>query len=82
MNYPHWSADSRYVYYDNFATVNPKWRRIKVGENHPEDLFSLNGLRRYLGYWGSWSGLAPDGSALFVRDASMQEIYALDVDFP
>jgi len=37
VNYPHWSADSRYVYYDNFATVNPKWRRIKVGENHPED---------------------------------------------
>ena len=82
VNYPHWSADSHYVYYDNFATGNPKWRRVKVGDNRAEDLFSLNGLRRYFGTWGSWSGVAADGSALFVRDVSTQEIYALDVDFP
>jgi hypothetical protein len=82
VNYPQWSADSRYVYYDNFVTGNPKCRRIKLGENHPEDLFSLNGLRRYFGNWGSWSGVAPDNSALFVRDASTQEIYSLDIDFP
>jgi hypothetical protein len=31
---------------------------------------------------GSWSGLAPDGTPLFVRDTSTQEIYALDVQFP
>jgi hypothetical protein len=31
---------------------------------------------------GSWGGVAADNSALFVRDASTQEIYALDVDFP
>jgi Tol biopolymer transport system component len=82
VNYPHWSADSRYVYYDNFVTGNPKRHRIKVGDNHPEDIFELNGLRRYFGNWGSWSGLAPDNSSLFVRDVSTQEIYALDVDFP
>jgi hypothetical protein len=29
-----------------------------------------------------WSGLSPDGSALFVRDLSTDEMYALDVDFP
>jgi Tol biopolymer transport system component/predicted Ser/Thr protein kinase len=82
VNYPHWSADSRYVYYDDFATVNSKWRRVKLGDSHAEDLFSLSALRRYLGIWGSWSGVAPDGSALFVRDVSSQEIYALDVDLP
>jgi Tol biopolymer transport system component/predicted Ser/Thr protein kinase len=82
VNYPRWSADSRYVYYDNFATGNPKCRRIKVGDNRAEDLFGLSGLRRYNGTWGSWSGLAPDDSALFVRDASTQEIYSLDIDFP
>jgi Tol biopolymer transport system component len=82
VDYPQWSADSRYVYYDNFVTGNPKCHRVKVGDNHPEDLFSLNGLRRYFGTWGSWSGQAPDDSRLFVRDVSTQEIYALDVDFP
>ena len=82
VNYPYWSSDSRYVYYDNFATENPKCHRIKVGDNHPEDLFSLTGLRRYFGFWGSWSGQAPDDSRLYVRDMSTQDIYALDVDFP
>jgi Tol biopolymer transport system component len=82
VNYPYWSADSRYVYYDNFAIENPKCHRVRVGDNHPEDLFSLGSLRRYFGAWGSWSGQAPDDSRLFVRDASTMDIYALDVDWP
>jgi hypothetical protein len=82
VGYPYWSADSRYVYYDNLATSDPKSRRVKVGDSRPEDLFSLNGLRRYAGVWGSWGGQAPDDSRLFVRDVSTQEIYALDVDLP
>jgi Tol biopolymer transport system component/predicted Ser/Thr protein kinase len=82
VNYPYWSADSRYVYYDNFVVENPKCRRVKVGDNHPEDLFGLGSLRRYFGPWGSWSGQAPDDSRLFVRDASTMDIYALDIDLP
>jgi hypothetical protein len=31
---------------------------------------------------GAWTGLAPDGSALFVRDLSAREIYALDLQLP
>jgi hypothetical protein len=82
VNYPSWSADSQYVYYDNFATDNPKCRRIKVGGSHPEDLFGLSSLRRYFGVWGAWSGQAPDDSRLYARDVSTQDIYALDVDLP
>ncbi len=82
INYQYWSSDSRYVYYDNFAVENPQCHRIKVGENRPEDLFSLSDLHRYFGFWGSWSGQAPDDSRLYVRDVSTQDIYALDVDFP
>ena len=82
INYQYWSSDSRYMYYDNFATDHPMCHRIKVGETRPEDLFSLSGLRRYFGIWGSWGGQAPDDSRLFVRDASTQDIYAMDVDFP
>jgi hypothetical protein len=67
---------------DSIVVDNPKYRRVKVGEHYPEDIFSLNGLRRFFGIWGSWSGQAPDDSRLFVRDVSTQEIYALDVDFP
>jgi Tol biopolymer transport system component len=45
INYQYWSSDSRYIYYDNFATDHPMCHRIKVGETRPEDLFSLSGLR-------------------------------------
>jgi hypothetical protein len=31
---------------------------------------------------GSWTGLAPDGSPLFVRDLSTQEVYALELELP
>jgi hypothetical protein len=80
VNYPYGSADSRYVYYDSFAVENPKCRRVKVGDNHTEDLFGLGSLRRYFWTVGSWSGQAPDDSRLFVRDASTMDIDALDVD--
>ena len=82
MDYPYWSSDSRYIYYTQVAIDNPHCRRVKLGDHNPEDLFSLNGLRRYFGIWGSWNGQAPDDSRVFVRDLSTQDIYALDVDFP
>jgi serine/threonine protein kinase len=82
VNYPYWSADSRYMYYDNFGTDHAKCHRIKVGDHQPEDLFDLTSLRRFFGVWGAWSGQAPDDSRLFLRDLSTQDIYALDVDLP
>jgi dipeptidyl aminopeptidase/acylaminoacyl peptidase len=70
FDYPQWSADSRYVYWDTFASSHPKCRGIKVGGKRREDRFGLNALRRYFGVFGSWSGEAKDDSRLFVRDAS------------
>jgi dipeptidyl aminopeptidase/acylaminoacyl peptidase len=82
VSYGSWSSDSRYLYYDNVVADNPTCRRVKLGEHHPEDLFSLSSLRRYNGIWGWWGGITPDNSRLFVRDTSTQEIYALDVELP
>ncbi len=82
VNYPYWSADSRYIYYDSFIGANPECHRIKVGERQPEALFGLSTLPRYSGFWGSWSGQSPDDSRLYVHDLSTQDIYALDVDLP
>jgi len=78
-----WSKDGKYIYFDNFFTDHPTARRIKLGDPRSEELFSLAGLRQYQGTTsGTWSGLAPDGSKLYVQDLSAQEIYALDVDYP
>jgi serine/threonine protein kinase/Tol biopolymer transport system component len=82
INYQEWSADGQYLSWDNFGTTHPTCRRIKVGEHQAQDLFAIKDLHRYIGIFGSWSGQAPDGSRLFTRDLSTQDVYALDVDLP
>jgi WD40 repeat protein len=78
-----WSLDSNYLYFDTLAT-HPTMRRLKPGQSHSELLLDLAGLARYglTSLVGAWSGPAPDGSPLLVRDLSTQEIYALSLDAP
>ncbi|HEY4979520.1 MAG TPA: protein kinase [Candidatus Acidoferrum sp.] len=81
--FPTWSKDSRYLYFDNFLTDHPTCRRLKLGDSHSEELFGLSGLRRFSGtYSGTWGGLAPDNSRLYVEDLSTQELYALQLQLP
>jgi serine/threonine protein kinase len=83
FGFPNWSADSQYLYYDITFTENETFRRVKVGQNHSELLADLKGLLRYSTPPAfQWSGVAPDGSALFVRDLSTDEVYALDLELP
>jgi serine/threonine protein kinase len=84
MSYLSWTADSRHVQYlqNTSGDRDPKVRRISIGDSHPEDLFDLKSLRQFDGPLGRWSDTAPDGSQMFVRDASGRDIYALDVEFP
>ncbi len=81
VGYPSWSKDGESIYYTTYLTQRPAEWRLRLGTNKPEMLADLTGQQRYGERWGAWSGVTPDGSALFVRDASTQEIYALDVDW-
>ena len=58
------------------------FRKTTWGMTQAEVIASLRSLRLFGGRWGTWAGLAPDGSPLFVRDISTQELYALDVQWP
>jgi hypothetical protein len=80
--YPTWSRDSRYVYFDGILDNQESYFRAQVSSGKLERIFSLNGFQAAGGAFGNWSGLAPDESPLVVRDASIQEIYALDWDRP
>jgi eukaryotic-like serine/threonine-protein kinase len=81
--YPTWSKDGTYICFDNFLTERPTTRRVKLGADHSEELLSLSALRQFEAFAsGTWSGMAPDGSRLYAQDLSVQEIYALDVEFP
>src|SRR5208337_4999057 len=83
VGYLNWSPDGSFLYYDDALADHPTFRRVKVGQTHSELLVDLKGLPKYstVPAYG-WTGIAPDGSALFTRDLSTDEIYALDLDLP
>jgi Tol biopolymer transport system component len=82
LNYPVWSPDSKSIYFDDLVSGEGAYCRAKVGESHYEHVFLQKGIERYLGPFGLWSGRAPDGSALFVQEASTREVYELQVGLP
>lgn len=82
VSYPVWSADSKYLYFDDLVTEEELIRRVKVGQHQPERVFVLKGIERYPGAFGLWYGPTPQGTWMFVRDRSTQEVYQLDVELP
>jgi len=78
VGYPAWSPDSHSL---DYWSVN-RIKRIKLGDSRPQDLFSLDALPIYFTpEFGPWNDSAPDGSRMFLRDVSTDDIYALDIDF-
>jgi len=82
VGYVTWSPDSKYLGFDTSFTADPGFFRVRVGDGQIERVVSLSKIRRFLSQWGEWSGMAPDGSPIVVRDISSQEIYALDWQLP
>jgi eukaryotic-like serine/threonine-protein kinase len=77
IGYPAWSSDSRYV---DFWTPK-KIKRVKVGNTRSEDVFSHSLKIHMIPEFGPWNDSAADGSRMFLRDASTDDVYALDLDF-
>jgi WD40 repeat protein len=82
IGYPVWARDSKSTYIERFLGAEPSIHTLKLGANGSERFLSWNDLHRFGGVWGSWSGVAPDGSVLTVRDVSSHDIYALDLQLP
>ncbi len=76
--YPTWSRDSRYIYFDGSLDSEEGYFRVRIADGKLDRIFSLKGFQAAGGAFGNWTGIAPDESPLLVRDASIQEIYALD----
>ena len=80
--YPIWSRDSRYICFDGILDNQESYFRAQASDGKLERLVSLKGFQAAGGPFGNWSGIAPDGTPLLVRDASIQEIYALEWNAP
>ena len=79
VGYPVWARDSKSIYVERFYGTAPSLHIVKLGETHSKTYLNWNDLRRFGAIWGTWSGVAPDGSVLAVRDVSSHEIYALEL---
>jgi Tol biopolymer transport system component len=79
---PVWSQDSKYLYFDLVSPHDSTYRRVRISDGKLETLASLNDVRRYLGIWGTWSGIAPGDVPLLTRDSGEQDVYAFDLSTP
>jgi Tol biopolymer transport system component/predicted Ser/Thr protein kinase len=82
LSYPNWSSDGKYLYFATSETGSPAYYRASLGQSRPELLLDLKNIKQFSGGLGFWSTITPDGSPLFVRDMSTDEIYALELDLP
>ena len=84
VGYITWSQDSTSIYFDTLVTEQPAFYRLRVRDGKLDRIVDLKSYRLFPIPFGpgSWSGLAPGDTPLFVRDISTSEIYAFDVDFP
>ena len=78
IGFPSWSHDGRYIYFDSIFSEDPAFYRVAISDRKLERLVSLSGIRQFWGEMAEWTGLAPDDSLLLTRDASHQEVYAID----
>ncbi len=78
-DYAVWSADSQYLYFNSAVGEHMALFRVRVLDGTEEKIGDLT--FKPAGSYGSWSGLAPDGSPLVLRDAGKTDVYALSVAF-
>jgi Tol biopolymer transport system component len=75
-NYPEWSRDSRYVYFLSERSASRAIFRVSMASLGIEKVASLNGVERPPFFMGDWIGMAPDGSPIAIRNATIEDIYA------
>ena len=80
--YPNWSRDGKYLYFDGILENQEGFYRLQVSTGKLERIFSMKGFQAAGGAFGNWSGIGPDEAPLLARDASIQELYALEWDAP
>jgi Tol biopolymer transport system component/DNA-binding winged helix-turn-helix (wHTH) protein len=80
--YPNWSHDGRHIYFVRPYSDDPGLYRVRVPDGKVEKITTLNPGLLSWAIVGKWTGLAPDGSPLVLRDTSVEEVYALDWQVP
>jgi Tol biopolymer transport system component len=80
MAYPAWAADSESLFVTAFVAGRGRRLRIRIADGHSEVVHTFEGLRQISRLLGPWVGIAPDDSILALRDTSIDEIFALELE--
>jgi Tol biopolymer transport system component len=84
LQYPNWSLDSKYAYFEDLGADGPEIDRVSVVTRRKERIAALKGISRVsmLESGVPWNGVAPDGSPLIMRDVGSRELYSLELQLP
>jgi Tol biopolymer transport system component len=82
IGYMEWTDDGKSILFDTLLVQEPAFYRLRLSDLRLETIVKIGDVRRYYGPFGPWTGIAPDGSPLLVRDISNEEIYSLDLQLP
>jgi Tol biopolymer transport system component/DNA-binding winged helix-turn-helix (wHTH) protein len=82
LGYFAFTRDSKSLIFDTQEVEDPYFYRLRMTDFTFAPIVSLKDASRFYGPFAAWSGIAPDGSPLLVRDISNREIYALDWQLP
>jgi Tol biopolymer transport system component len=79
VDWQYWSHDSRYLYF----MIGLNVYRMGIPEGSAELAASAENIDIICPVfaWGYWFGLTPDDRVLVLRDRSVEEIYALDLEY-
>lgn len=83
IGYLAWSRKGEYLYFDAAAKDGVSIYRVSARDHKLVRVTTIPppiGLA--FGLFGPWTGLGPDDVPLLMRDTSVQEIYALDLQLP
>jgi len=81
VSYNEWSHDGKYIYFRENQGGAGELVRMRIKDHVLEHLLSLKDFPQPSDEFASWIGLTPDDAPLLMRDRSVQEIYALDLQF-
>ena len=72
-----WSADSRFVYASNPNGDRPYVVQVSLADGSVKSAVDLSAFKSMPGRIGTWFGITPDDSIIFLRWQDPNEIYAL-----
>jgi len=81
VSYNEWSHDGQYVYFRRQQGGAAELVRIRIKDRVVQRVLSLRDVPLLSDFLANWVGLTPDDAPLVMRNRSIQEFYALDLQF-